>query len=487
MSPSQPTIKQSSMINLAGAAAPLLVTLLTLPLLLPLVGDVRYGALLLVGTLVGFMGVMDMGLGRATNNLMARLEDEAPQERANVLWTALAFSGVMGLGGGLLLYALGDGLMGSLFSVSAELRPELRAALPLILVALPLATMSSVLAGALEGRQAFVSLNMAHVTGGIAMQVLPLLAAWAGWIELPTLVAAMIFGRLIGIALLTRACLRHVSSSRPRLSSSHLKHLLHFGGWVSVSSLLNPILTMTDRLMIGHKIDMAAVTAYTVPYSMATRLSMIPASLSSVLFPRFSGAAHADEAARLMVRARLPLAILMTPTIVLAMLLSTPFMSWWLGEALGQRMGPVAVILLAGIWGNALAFIPYAYLQGLGRPDLTAKLHLLEVGPYLALLWWTIDRWGIEGAAFAWSLRVAIDALLLFILAKGRWPDLWPITNGGLLVVATAVSVLALDADASLAIIAAGGLVAMTGLWAWRNSPEEINTLFSGLRARLWT
>lgn len=56
------SIKQSSAINLAGAVVPVLITLITLPLLLPLVGEARHGVLLLVWTLVGYLGVMDMGL-----------------------------------------------------------------------------------------------------------------------------------------------------------------------------------------------------------------------------------------------------------------------------------------------------------------------------------------------------------------------------------------------------------------------------------------
>jgi O-antigen/teichoic acid export membrane protein len=474
------------MINLAGAMAPLLVTLLTLPLLLPLVGEFRYGAVLMVWTIIGYLGVTDLGLGRATNNRIARMEAATAEDRANVLWTSLALSGSMGLAGGLLLYVLGERFLFPFLSISPELQHEFHDTLPLLLLALPLTTISSVLAGALEGRQAFVSLNIANLTGSVIAQVLPVLVAWAGWIELPALIAAMLAGRLVTSSLLMKACLRHVSSKRPRPSSENLKHLLHFGGWVSVSSVLNPVLTLTDRIVIGHKLDMAAVTAYTVPYTMATRLSMIPASLSSVLFPRFSSADHANEAAPLMVRARLPLAIIMTPTIVLAMLLSTPFMSWWLGESLGERMGPVVIILLAGIWINALSYIPFAFLQGLGRPDLTAKLHLIEVGPYLVFLWWALDLWGIQGAAFAWSVRVGIDAILLFILAKGPWPDLRPIMSGGLLVLTTAVSALVQDAATPLALITALSLLTLTGLWAWKNSPSEISSLFSELRSRLW-
>ena len=47
------SIKHSSLVNLGGAVLPLLVTLLTLPLILPLVGEFRYGALMLLWAVIG--------------------------------------------------------------------------------------------------------------------------------------------------------------------------------------------------------------------------------------------------------------------------------------------------------------------------------------------------------------------------------------------------------------------------------------------------
>ncbi|MEW5972638.1 MAG: oligosaccharide flippase family protein [Pseudomonadota bacterium] len=485
MSDNRLTIKQSSLINLAGAIAPIVVTLITLPLLLPLVGEFRYGALMLVWALVGYLGVLDLGLGRATSNLVARMDKADPASLAGALWTSLLLSLGMGLLGGLLVYAAGEWIFGAVFSLSVELQTELIAGLPWLLIALPAATVMSVLTGALEGRQSFIALNLANITGSVLAQVLPLLGALAGLIDLASLLALTLIGRLAGALLLFQACLKHVSSSRPRFSRSMLGQVLHFGGWVSVSSVLNPVLTLTDRFIIGHKLDMAAVTAYTVPYSLATRLSIIPASLSSVLFPRFSSAEGADASA-LMLRARLPLAVVMTPVIVAAIILVQPLMSLWLGEALGQRMGPVAEILLVGIWINALAFIPYAYLQGVGRPDLTAKLHLMELVPYLALLWWAVEAWGVEGAAFAWSIRVGVDAILLFVLAGGAWPDLRQIMLGGGLVLGAAVSALLFLDLPLMRVLLGGGLAALTAIWVVLYAPEELRSMSASILRRKW-
>jgi O-antigen/teichoic acid export membrane protein len=66
-----------------------------------------------------------------------------------------------------------------------------------------------------------------------------------------------------------------------------------------------------------------------------------------------------------------------------------------------------------------MAQILFAKVQGAGRSDWTAKLHLLELLPYLGLLWIMLLYFGIAGAAFAWFIRAAIDTFgLVFFVGK---------------------------------------------------------------------
>jgi O-antigen/teichoic acid export membrane protein len=58
--------------------------------------------------------------------------------------------------------------------------------------------------------------------------------------------------------------------------------------------------------------------------------------------------------------------------------------------------------------------VAFALIQGAGRPDLTAKLHLLELPFYLLGVYWLINTLGIKGAAIAWVARIGIDTVCLF-------------------------------------------------------------------------
>src|SRR5688572_33101985 len=66
--------------------------------------------------------------------------------------------------------------------------------------------------------------------------------------------------------------------------------------------------------------------------------------------------------------------------------------------------------------------IPLIFLYGIGRADLAAKIHLLELPAYALLLWLLVPALGAEGAALAWSLRAFVDALLLFAVSRRLYP-----------------------------------------------------------------
>jgi hypothetical protein len=55
---------------------------------------------------------------------------------------------------------------------------------------------------------------------------------------------------------------------------------------------------------------------------------------------------------------------------------------------------------------------------------LTAKLHILELPIYGLCLLWLLGRFGIEGVAVAWLIRIVLDTVLLMIAGYVLVPGL---------------------------------------------------------------
>jgi O-antigen/teichoic acid export membrane protein len=114
------------------------------------------------------------------------------------------------------------------------------------------------------------------------------------------------------------------------------------------------------------------------------------------------------------------------PVILVIVAFGHDLLSVWLGADLARQSARVLQILSIGAFLNSLAYFPFSLLQGAGRPDITARLHLAEFPLYAGCMWLLIAHFGIEGAALAWTLRIAADALLLFFFSRrlmglGRW------------------------------------------------------------------
>jgi O-antigen/teichoic acid export membrane protein len=138
--------------------------------------------------------------------------------------------------------------------------------------------------------------------------------------------------------------------------------------------------------------------------------------------------------------------VLVLPAVLVVAVFAHFLLSAWLNAQFADAATPVLQLLLIGIFLNSAAHLPYALLQAHGRSDLTAKLHLLELPVFAALLVAGVHWFGIVGAALAWTLRVALDAALLYFTA-------WRLQRPLRLMLAKGVGLLCLASGAFLLVV----------------------------------
>ena len=471
-------------INLAGAAVPLIVALVTVPSYLHTFGEVRYGVWLVAWVLVSYFGLIDLGLGRATANGVAKLRNAASADRENLVWTGLVVNAGFGVAIGAAVLVASE-LVVRMIGLGGNVHTELVAALPWLAGAVPLFVVATVLVGALEGLERFLIVNVVGAIGSVSIQGLPLAAGILVAPRLDVLAAATMLALVLNVALASVACVIHVPLTiRPRFDRSQGRDLLRFGAWITVTSLISPLLSTLDKVIIGAVSGARAVTHYTVPFNLVTRLWIFPMALARAVFPRFSrlggpdARALADESSR-------ALGAIITPIIVLAIVCVEPFMRAWVGRGFASVATLPAEILLLGLWVNSLGFIPYTFLQGQGRPDVPAKLHLLELIPFVGVLWLGVKIFGVAGAAAAWSARVLVDTTLLLVLAKNEPQSQAYLVPGALLVAAAfALAQVAPSSITGRALVSVV-LVPAVLVWSWFVAPPSLRRIALQLRPRL--
>jgi len=132
------------------------------------------------------------------------------------------------------------------------------------------------------------------------------------------------------------------------------------------------------------------------------------------------------------------------PLTLLIVTLAYEGLDLWLGGEFAQNSTRVVQWLAVGVFINSLAHVAFSLVQATGRPDITAKLHLVELPFYLISLWWLVAEYGIEGAAIAWVIRIVIDTGLLFGIARRFLPARESITLRATVTIVSALLMLAL-------------------------------------------
>ncbi|MCL6730155.1 flippase [Sphingomonas hankyongi] len=470
--------------NVAGALIPLAVSIVTVPLYIKVIGTGRYGLLAICWLLVGYFGLFDFGLGRATAQKIARLADASSRERSSIFWTSALMSLVLSLMAILAFAPLakfGLGLM-RLDPHELGLQEEVGSALPFLVAALPFGIAQSVLVGALEGRQKFLTINLISSAGTIATSVLPLMVAiWSGP-DLPNLLAASLVARSFVFLLLVPACVQAIPVERFQMASSReTGRLLGFGGWTTVSNVVGPLMVFWDRFAIGAILGSTAVAVYVVPFNLVWQVLIVPGAIMSALFPRLASA-ELRESRRLASQAISALAFAMTPSTLLMIFAAPPFLTIWLGPELGLKTAPIACILLLGVWINSFARVPHGHILARGEPKLTALLMISEIIPYAAMFYLLVRLLGLPGAALAWSVRCAVDSIALFVIDRTSIRECMPLLGQSVLMILGVIASLAVPNWSPFRFLVGAVLLGVAVIIVWTSRPRQVDQLLKRIR-----
>ena len=410
----------------------MIAALAALPFLLHHLGQERLGILSLVWVIVGYFSFLDMGLGRAVTVAVASLRDGNASERTDELNVVGTASVLLACVGCVMAVLMGLGIM--MFGVPVRLSSpaflyEVKLALLWMLPSLPLLLVSSALRGHLEGVGAFRALNLLRIPTGVMLVAGPCLTA----LYSPNLVwacASILAVRLVHVFVLLLLVAQEMGFdfldfARALVKASSvawLRKLLSFGGWVTVSNIVSPVIVYVDRFVIGAVLAASSVVFYTVPFDVVSRLPVLVASLCSVLLPelvRLSQNSSSKDpeniymVCRLIRRSSMLSAGVVAAVVLLGWMLTPWALRWWMGTTFAEQGTQVTQLLLLAFGVNSLAQIPFTALQAAGHVRPVALLHMAELIPYCAVLFFAISWLGIAGAAWACLLRIIIDYAIL--------------------------------------------------------------------------
>ncbi len=423
---SSKVLVKNTLWNLIGQALPLAVALLTIPLLIRGLGIERFGILTLAWTLISYFSLFDFGISRALTQFIAeKLAAGSREDTSSIVRTSLCLLFLLGAVGGLVMLMAAPWLVNHVLTAQNTPQREVLISLALLSISVPFIISTAGLCGVLSAYQRFDLINAVRIPASIITFCGPaLVLLFSG--SLIFIITFLVFEQIIVCLVYCILGLRVMPALRKGgwLPGRGIIPLLKFGTWMTISNIVGPIMVYMDRFFIGAIISLSAVAYYVTPYEVVTKLWIIPGSLVSVIFPAFaSHFLHDRETVKLYyARSIKYIFLVLFPVTLLVICVAHEGLSLWLGTEFADNSTRVLQWLSLGIFINSLAQVPLTLIQGIGRPDVTTKVHLLELPCYLAVLLLLLSRYGIEGAAIAWCLRVTMDATILFMLAHRFLP-----------------------------------------------------------------
>lgn len=397
--------------NYVAEATSVLVTLIVTPVLIHELGTDGYGVWVLMGTVIAYLELFELGFGVATIKLVAEHAGRDTQAVSRVLSSSIA--ALAGFGAvALLVAAVAAPFVPDAFDIPADLRQGAVWSFMLLAVSLAISIPADAIGGALAGHQRYDLLSMSNLLmsvasvlgGGIVVLLgggLVALAVWTAGVQ------------IVMQAVRWRMLKRLVPGIRvsPRLLDRRTVRLTAgMSGWFLLRDLANVVINRIDLVVVGVFFGVRQVAIYSVALKLAQlgRKAIVP--LVQVFFPHASAAASSgrrDLLGELFVDGTRIAVVVAAPIAIVLSVLARPLVLAWVGPSFEGAVTPLVLLAVArGLM--AVSDTSWWLLAGAGWIRITALVAAVEsvvnFGASVALA----RPLGITGVALGTVLGVVV-------------------------------------------------------------------------------
>jgi O-antigen/teichoic acid export membrane protein len=417
----------NTILNFGGQALILVLTFATAPYTVHHLGAEYFGIVALVQTVAGFAGFLNLGIGRALTKYVSELYWKHEWGEINELFRTAWATCMIGGGVGLVLLVGPRQAIGESFFRGG---PEVEHVIGYALYVAALGLFSSMLLeaiGSMPGAlQRFDIVNSVSVLTGVIRCVGPVVLLKMGHGVRAVLVVNLLSNvvGVIAFAIVSRKLIPNLSFV-PSFHWAAFRRLFSFSLPLFISAVSAMVVTRVDRFILAYYMPLAAVTFYTLPYSLSEKLSMGVGNITSVVYP-FASELHSrkahDKLQELYVRATKLLVFITLPLMTLLLAIPGPILRYWLGPEYAKQGAACLGILGIATFLGAMSAVSTVTALGAGRAWMPAAFAMASSVINLIANLLLIPRYGINGAALGALLPQAI-VVPIFLIKTTRTLD----------------------------------------------------------------
>jgi O-antigen/teichoic acid export membrane protein len=408
------------------------VGFLTTPVLTHGLGILRYGVWALIGSLIPFLEILELGFANATVAFVSRHlelgDDEKVASTLNTSFLCLSVLGIIAFGG---------------VVVFAYFLPEIIPTIPkglvgqgqflLLLLAFDMALSipMDTFGGALNALQRFDLLNYSLIAVTVCQAIAWVIVLWlhGGLIALGVVTVAISLVGQFSRLIMAHRLLPWFRLSLRRFDRAILKTFSLATGWYSLAQVSQAVINLSDVLIVGAFAGVRAAAVYAV----AQRLALLPQRVvqprSFLLFAKAGQLAARDNQSGLRDSTDQVVGFvryLSIPAAIVLGFLAGPAVEVWVGPLYREAAACIGVLCIAAVvqaWGQAISLA----ISGAGRPRLASILYAGEAVVHVGLGIVLSTRYGALGMAEAALIgAVLLEGLLMLPLVYRQLGDSLP-------------------------------------------------------------
>ncbi len=467
-------------------AVTLVSGLVVTPIIVAVLGTEQFGIWAVVGSTLGFIGLLDLGLGPSLVRFAAEQRGrDAQHETSSLASTALAIYGALAVVTLLLAFVLAW-VLPRVVEISDEYVWAAQVALVItvgtFVVRFPLGLFNFLLAG----QQRYDLVNGANVVGAVLYFVLAagILYVFGGGLVMLAVITLVATAVRLALPLLwLKRELPELRLSRKLVTRTQARELMAFSSRNLLIQIASKVVFSTDVIVVGIILGSVAAGVYGIPAKLFTLAYGVGIASTTLLFPLLSELEGADERERqeryLLAGVRLGLAVVVAVGAPLVFL-PDRFLAAWLPEDFDvATSAPLLTVLMLSILFAQPGHLFAQFLVARGRHGRLAvarlAIVLVNLGLSIVLALW-VGLWGVAAATLI-TETVSTAIVIPFLLRRESGVSLravvaaWlrPVVLGGLAAVPTLLALgWLLDVD-TLAEFVGVGLVwlAVYGVLVW--------------------
>jgi O-antigen/teichoic acid export membrane protein len=411
-------------VNWIGFAVNACVTLILTPFVLRELGAAAYGVWVLTSSVIGYYGLLDLGLrGGVTQFLTRYLAVEDLRSASECMSSALAALSVVCLAVLLLTAGMAYGAP-HIFRIPAAMRAEASWCIAIVGCAGALQFLLFPFAAVFTATQRFDLANAIGASSRLAFALSTYLALHRGFGLLGISVAACLCNTIDYLLRwrIARRLTPDLRVSIRRVSRQRLREIIAFGSWNFPISIASYAELHAETLIIGILMPIAAAGYYALATGLVLQIGAVLAPISQVMYPTAVALHTRDEQPGLerLYRDGSRLVLLATVTVIcIASFWAGDFYRLWVGEryvsgAVYPSLALLLRILLIGTLAGYAANLAGQVLLGSGQVRLLSIALIGRTVLAVTMMFALVPRFGLLGVAAA-SAATAVVVYLLVI------------------------------------------------------------------------